>query len=115
MSATVGGGAPPTIDRPLACVVRVRGALAPACSARLGGLRIAPAGDGAASELRGALPDQTALLDVLIARYGLGSPLLAVACEPRRWPDASPGRASHSDLSSASALLARRRRRRPGG
>jgi len=84
MSATVGGGAPPTIDRPLACVVRVRGALAPACSARLGGLRIAPAGDGATTELRGALPDQAALLEVLITLFSLGYPLLLVACAPRR-------------------------------
>jgi hypothetical protein len=83
MGATDGRAGRPAIDRPVACVIRVRGALAPTWADRVGGLRVGAADDGATSELRGELPDQTALLEVLTTLYDLGYPLLAVACEPR--------------------------------
>jgi hypothetical protein len=76
-----------TMDGPVACVIRVRGALSPHWADRLGGLRITiagrpQAGDRATSELRGELLDQAALLGVLRTLYDLGYPLLSVACTP---------------------------------
>ena len=76
-----------TMDEPLACAIRVRGALAPHWSDRLGGLEVTVcdrprAGDEATTELRGELLDQAALLGVLTTLYDLRLPLLAVACAP---------------------------------
>jgi hypothetical protein len=85
-----------TMEGPVACVIRVQGALDPWWSDRLGGLRIAPspAGDPATSELHGELLGQAALIGVLTTLYDLGLPLLAVACTaPLRRagpPDAPP-------------------------
>jgi hypothetical protein len=69
------------IDSPVACVIRVQGALDPRWSDYLGGLRIAAA-DGATTELRGELLDQAALLGVLTTLYDRRLPLLSMACEP---------------------------------
>ena len=88
-----------TMEHPVACVLRVRGALAPWGAADLGGLRITPAagGDGpageAVTELRGALPNQAALLAVLRTLHTLGVAVRSVACTPRpgRPGGASPG------------------------
>jgi hypothetical protein len=88
MAEGVEGGADRlTMHDPVACVIRVQGALAPHWSDRLGGLRITlldrpVAGDEATTELRGELPDQAALKGVLQTLYGLGYPLLCVACTP---------------------------------
>jgi hypothetical protein len=89
-----------TMEGPVACVIRVQGALSPHLSARLGGLRITstgrPDGDGAAtSELRGVLRGQAALRGVLTALHGLGLRLVAVACAPPR-PAAAPAAAPAS-------------------
>jgi hypothetical protein len=69
---------------PVACVIRVQGALDAGWSDRLGGLRLTTAGAGTwgATELCGELPDQAALLGVLIHLYDLGVPLLAVDTAP---------------------------------
>ena len=77
------------MDAPVACVIRVWGALPPHLTDRLGGLRIAPAAevgdDGeAVTELRGALSDQAAVLEVLHTLRVLGYPLRSVTCTPRR-------------------------------
>jgi hypothetical protein len=76
-----------TMEGPVACVIRVQGALSPRLSARLGGLRITSPGrpdrDGAAtSELRGVLRGQAALRGVLTALHDLGLPLLRLDCVP---------------------------------
>ena len=82
----------PTLDEPWACVLRVGGALAPRWAARLGGLRIAPAGGGAGAagealtELRGALPDQAMVQEVLHTLHTLGFALHSLTCTPRRRP-----------------------------
>jgi hypothetical protein len=74
----------PTMDMPIACVIRVQGTVPPEWLARLGGLRLAAAGaDPAAdSELRGELRDQAALHGVLLALHTLGLPVRTVACTP---------------------------------
>jgi hypothetical protein len=82
-----------TVEGPVACVIRVQGALPPGWSDYLGGLRIAvadrgEAAGGATSELRGELLDQAALLGVLTTLYDLRLPLLAVVCVPARRPGA---------------------------
>jgi hypothetical protein len=98
------------MDGPLACVIRVRGALPPHLEDRLGGLRLTPvarprAGAGAPRELRGELPGQAPRLGALTTLHGLGLRLLSVACTPGRPapadgaapagpPTAPPGRAS---------------------
>jgi hypothetical protein len=78
----------PTIESPIRYVIRVRGALAPEWAERLGrsdGLQCVTAGEGApsagaASELRGVAPDQTALLDLLTILDDWALPLLEVTC-----------------------------------
>jgi hypothetical protein len=73
----------PTMDTPVACVIRLQGTLAPETLARLGGLRlVAVGGDSTWSELRGELCDQGALHRVLTVLHRLGLPLLGVACTP---------------------------------
>jgi hypothetical protein len=85
---TADGGADRlTIADPVACVIRVRGALAPRWADRLGGLAItvcdrSRTGDAVTTELRGALPDQAALLGVLTTLCDLRLPLVSVACAP---------------------------------
>jgi hypothetical protein len=72
-----------TIDAPLDCVIRAAGGLDASWAERLGGLEVHPGGDdgaGPVTELRGALPDQAALLGVLVTLYDLGLPLLSVTC-----------------------------------
>ena len=82
----------PTLDEPWACVLRVWGALDPHWAARLGGLRITPAeaGAGAAgaatTELRGALPDQAMVQEVLHTLHTLGFALHRLNCTPLRRP-----------------------------
>jgi hypothetical protein len=70
------------MDDAVRCTIRVAGTLEPRWSHRMGGLRVAPgaAGGGATTELTGELLDQAALLGVLNSLYGLGLPLLSVAC-----------------------------------
>ena len=77
----------PAMDAPVACVLRVWGALAPRWAGRLGGLRITPAaetGDAGEpiTELRGALPHQAAVLEVLHTLRALGFPLRSLTCTP---------------------------------
>ena len=84
------------MDAPVACVIRVWGALPPHLTDRLGGLRIAPAAEAgddgeAVTELRGALSDQAALFGVLATLYDLGLPLLSVDCRATPEP---PGEAT---------------------
>ena len=79
----------PTMDAPVACVIRVWGALAPDQTARLGGLGITPAAAGgdageAITELRGELPDQAAVLEVVHTLRALGFPLRSLTCTPLR-------------------------------
>lgn len=73
-----------TLYEPASYVIRIRGALEPEWSARLGGLRIlvVSAGPYTATELSGRLPDQAALIGVLISLYDLGLPLLSVERMP---------------------------------
>ena len=80
-----------TLDGPWECVICVQGALALDGAARLGGLRITPAaaggGDGEAlTELRGALPDQAMVQEVLHTLHALGFALERLTCTPRRRP-----------------------------
>ena len=87
----------PTMDEPWDCVIRVGGALAPHWTAYLGGLRIAPAaaggGDGEVlTELRGALPDQAAVQEVLRTLHALGFPLRSLTCTPLWRPTGARGR-----------------------
>jgi hypothetical protein len=89
------------MEGPVACMIRVQGALAPRWSDHLGGLQVvAPvgaAGDEAATELRGELPDQAALLGVLTTLYDLRHALLSVACTPAGPPAGdAPGGAADS-------------------
>jgi hypothetical protein len=80
------------MEQPVACVIRVQGALAPWWAPYLGGLRITQlaGGDGAAgetvTELRGALPDQATVLDVLRTLHALGFALERLTCTPQRRP-----------------------------
>jgi len=91
-AAVDGAAARLTMEQPVACVIRVRGALAPEWAPYLGGLRITPAtgGDGEAGEavtvLRGALPDQATVLDVLRMLHALGFALASLTCTPQRRP-----------------------------
>jgi hypothetical protein len=73
-----------TLSEPAICIIRVRGALSPDWSDRLGGLRISPIGRGdrTITELVGRIQDQAALHGVLTALYELGLPLLTVDCTP---------------------------------
>jgi hypothetical protein len=75
------------MDDPVACLVRVRGALNPAdWLARVGGLRLTttaatPGGDGAAmTDLQGVLPGQLALLELLRTLHAHGVPLVSRSC-----------------------------------
>jgi hypothetical protein len=70
----------PTMSGPATYVIRVRGALEPEWSDRLGGMAIAVhcAPDGPVTTLSGQLPDQAALHGVLMGLYGLGLPVLSV-------------------------------------
>jgi hypothetical protein len=86
-----GGANRLTMTDPVACVIRVQGALSPHWSDRLGGLRITivgrPAlGAAATSELRGELRDQAALLGALTTLYNLHLPLISLACAPAAPP-----------------------------
>jgi hypothetical protein len=83
------------MDGPVACVIRVQGALAPAEADRFGGLAITPVdgrGAAATTELRGALRGQAALLEVLRALHARGVRVLSVACVPARRPAAADRR-----------------------
>jgi len=116
-AAAAGGAARLTMAGPVACVIRVRGALPPRLAARLGGLRITttggPDGDGAATtELRGELPDQAALRGVLTALHGLGLCLVAVDCAP---PRPAAARAARAGPPGAGAALPPRPARDPAG
>jgi len=76
-----------TMECPVACVIRVRGTLAPTWSDYLGGLQITTAaagvGDaGVTTELRGELLDQAALMGVVMTLYDRQLPLISVACVP---------------------------------
>jgi hypothetical protein len=53
-------------------------------SDRLGGLGLRICADGGrpVTELSGRLPDQAALVGVLVSLYNLGLPLLSVVCRP---------------------------------
>ncbi|MGH2617869.1 MAG: hypothetical protein ACRDJC_21785 [Thermomicrobiales bacterium] len=77
---------PITLYEPATCVIRVRGALAPVWSDRLGGMEIGVihAGRHTITELMGRVDDQAALHGVLSALYELGFPLLSVDCTPVR-------------------------------
>jgi hypothetical protein len=103
-----------TIDCPVACVIRVQGALDPRWSDRLDGLQVAVCADraaGATTELRGELLDQAALVGVLTTLYNLRLPLLEVACAPADGPDP----VTHAGPSAAAnnPALGQRRRRWP--
>jgi len=78
------------MDEPWDCMIRVEGALAPHWTAYLGGLRIAPAAGGGRgaglTELRGELPDQAAVREVLRTLHALGYPLHSLTCTPVRRP-----------------------------
>ena len=92
-----------TMSDPIACEILVQGVLAPHWSDRLGGLEITVCdrpqdGAGGTTELRGALPDQAALLGVLTSLYDLRLPLLAVACAP------APGQPTASASADARPL-----------
>src|SRR5690242_6135163 len=72
-----------TMDGPVACVIRVQGALA--APAGLGGLRVVPgagAGAAATTELRGDLRGQAAVLGAVATLRALGFPLLRLDCAP---------------------------------
>ena len=75
----------------MACVLRVWGVLAPHRAAHLHGLRITPtagargAGE-AVTELRGALPSQAALQEVVRTLHALGVTVRSAACTPLRRP-----------------------------
>jgi hypothetical protein len=80
------------MDAPLCCTIRSRGTLDPAWSDRLSGMGISAsaAGGHPVTELRGRLPDQAALIGVLVNLYNLGLPLISVACRAaRRSPEIS--------------------------
>ena len=86
-----GAAARLTMERPVACVIRVRGALAPAGADRLEGLRLTRvdgprAGAAATTELRGELAGQAALLRVLRTLHAQGLTLLSVRCTPAGRP-----------------------------
>ena len=114
-----------TMDAPLACTIRIQGALSPHWSARLGALTITlcdrpGAGAAATTELRGALLDQAALVGVLMTLYDLGYPLLAVRCAPapggptaRAATDAADARREGSLITPRSSAPGTARRR-PG-
>jgi hypothetical protein len=86
-----GAAARLTMERPVACAIRVQGALAPAWSDRLEGLRITRvdgprAGAAATTELRGELAGQAAVLRVLGTLHAQGQSLLSVRCAPAGRP-----------------------------
>jgi hypothetical protein len=62
-------------------LIRVQGSLRASWSDRLGGMRIRPdEGDAGCTVLEGTVPDQAALIGVLVGLYDLGLPLLLVEC-----------------------------------
>jgi len=71
----------PSTDAPLRCTIRSEGELDSVWSERLGGLdlRVCRASGRPVTELSGVLPDQAALMGVLVTLYNLGLPLLAVS------------------------------------
>jgi hypothetical protein len=73
---------PLPMDAPLRCTIRAGGTLEPAWSERLGGMgiRTSSAHGDPVIELSGNLPDQAALVGVLVSLYNLGLPLISVAC-----------------------------------
>jgi hypothetical protein len=84
-----------TLDDAVRCTIRVAGDLEPRWSDRLRGLRIATevVSGRATTKLSGELPDQAALMGVLLSLYNLGLALLSVSCAaaPRR-PGGRPRR-----------------------
>ena len=78
------------MDGPWDCVLRVGGRsprTGPPTSAACGSRPPRGGGAGEAlTELRGALPDQAALLEVVRTLHALGVPLRSVTCTPRRRP-----------------------------
>jgi hypothetical protein len=98
---------PLPMDAPLHCTIRSGGTLDAKWSDRLGGMgiRASTAEGRAAIELCGRLPDQAALMGVLVTLYNLGLPLISVACHhdrvtlptPRRSGD-HPGRSRRSKV-----------------
>jgi hypothetical protein len=91
MTTTMPLQRPLPMDAPLCCTIRAGGTLEPAWSDRLGGMgiRATSARGGPAIELSGRLPDQAALVGVLLSLYNLGLPLISVAC--RAAPPAAGG------------------------
>jgi hypothetical protein len=82
MTTTMSLQRPLPMDAPRYCTIRAEGTLEPAWSERLGGMgvRASSAHGGPAVELRGRLPDQAALIGVLLSLYNLGLPLISVSC-----------------------------------
>jgi hypothetical protein len=78
------------MDAPLCCTIRSGGTLDPEWSDRLGGMviRASTARGRPRVELSGPLPDQAALVGILVSLYNLGLPLISVACRtPRGVPE----------------------------
>ena len=80
---------PRPMDTPLCCTIRSGGTLDPAWSDCLGGMviRASTARGQPRVELSGRLPDQAALVGILVSLYNLGLPLISVAC---RTPPGAP-------------------------
>jgi hypothetical protein len=79
------------VDRVAVYVIRVAGPVDRVGPAALEGLRVAPAPDGATTELAGAFADQAALLRLLRALHAAGVPLVGLAREAAP-PAVAPGR-----------------------
>ena len=73
------------LGTPAVYQITVRGYLDDSWSNQLGGIAIenvTTAGDTPITILRGELVDQAALFGVLNSLYGLGFPIISVACSP---------------------------------
>jgi hypothetical protein len=77
---------PPSTDAPLTCIIRSGGELTPGWSDRLGGLRLRVRRTKGypITKLSGRLPDQAAIMGVLVSLYNLGLPLISVSCRIER-------------------------------
>ena len=93
-----------TLDGPWECVICVQGALALDGAARLGGLRLTPATGAAATELRGVLHGQAAVLGALTTLHALGFPVRSMTCTPLGAPRRSrPVPPTHTDAAGGGA------------
>ena len=93
-------------DGPWDCVICVQGALAPALdgAAHLGGLRLTPADGAAATELRGVLHGQDAVVGALATLHALGFPVRSMTCTPLGAPRRSrPVPPTHTDAAGGGA------------